>query len=139
MVRVLSLVIVGLFAVLVACQKQEPAKVTAKDVEEKTAAAAGTAADYAKQQKDEYIARAEKEIDAIKVDVAKLKTKAKTASAKAKQDLERDIKALDDKRDVAERKLAELKVASVGAWEKLKTGVDKAVDDLKQAFSKTKQ
>jgi len=131
--------VVGLSVSFAACQKQEPAKVTPAEVKEKAAETAGAAADYAKQEKDEYVSKVQKEMDEIKADIAKLKTKAKTATAKAKAELDREIKMSEDKWKVAEQKVSELKSASADTWKNMKSGVDNAIEDLKQSWTKAKK
>ena len=137
MMRSFMFVTLGLVIALAGCQKQEPAKVTAGDVKEKVTEAAGTAADYAKQERDDYVGKIQKEMDEAKAELDKLKTKAKTATAKAKAKLDRDIKIADDKWRAAESRFNELKSASADAWKSLKAGVDKAVDELKRSFGKS--
>lgn len=132
MSRYLLLMAMGLSVPVAGCQKQEPPKVTAKEVEKKVAEAAGTAADYAKQEKDEYVARAQKSVDEAKAEIDKLKARAKKARAGAKAKLQRQIDAMEARWKLAERKLSELKSASGEAWKDLKSGVDKAVEDSKR-------
>lgn len=133
MFRYLLPVVMGLSVLIVACKKEEPPKVTAKEVEKKVAEATGTAADYAKQEKDEYIAQAQKAVDEAKAEIDKVKAVAKKARAGAKRKLQRQIESMEGRWKVAERKLGELKSASGEAWKDLRAGVDKAVKDLKQA------
>ena len=68
MSRYLLPVVMGLSVVIAGCKKQEPPKVAAKEVEQKVAEAASTAADYARQEKDEYVARAQKAVDDARAD-----------------------------------------------------------------------
>lgn len=132
MSRYLLPMVMGLSALVAGCEKQEPPKVTAKEVEKKAAEAAGTAADYAKQEKDEYVARAQKSVDEAKAEIDKLKARAKKARGGAKAKLQRQIDAMEARWKLAERKLSELKSASGEAWKDLKSGVDKAVEDSKR-------
>lgn len=75
---------VGLFVFIAGCEKNEPAKVTGEQVEKKVTEAAGAVADYAKQEKDEYVARAQKAIDEAKAEMDALKARAKKARASGK-------------------------------------------------------
>lgn len=136
MFRYLLPMVMGLSALIVGCKKQEPPKVTAKEVEEKVAEATGAAADYAKQEKDEYVARAQRAVDEAKAEIDKLKAGATQARAGAKRKLQRQIEAMEGRWKLAERKLIELKSASGEAWKDLKSGVDRAVEDLKQSSAK---
>ncbi len=138
---------VGLSVFIAGCEKhepardagKEPAKVTEREVEKKVAEAAGAVADYAKQEKDEYVARAQKAVDEAKAEIDELKARAKKARASAKRKLKRQIKASEGRWKVAERKLGELKSASGEAWKDLKSGVDKAIEDLKPSPAKKKR
>ncbi len=125
-------IVLGLFALALGCEKQPPPKVTASQVEKKVAEAAGSAADYARQEKDEYVARAQKAVDQAETRIDELKARARTARTSAKKKLGRQIEAMETKRRLAERKLDELKAAGGEAWRDLRTGVDKALDDLRQ-------
>jgi hypothetical protein len=142
MVRVLMFAVFAMSFFLGACQKQDEKvssdKVTPTEVQQKVTQAMDTAADYAKQEKDEYVAKAQKEMDDAKQDIERLKAKAKKASAKAKVGIDRDIKAAETKWTIAEQKLGELKAAGVESWKSMKAGVDKAVDDVKQFFARKK-
>lgn len=124
----------GVSVLVAGCKKEEPpsGKVTASDVEKKAAETAGAAADYARQEKDEYVARAQKAVDEAAAEIDRLKAKAGHARAGAKVRLERKIDAMEARWKRAERKLAELKSAGGTAWKDLKAGVDKAIEDLKR-------
>lgn len=129
--------VLGLSALAAGCEKKDqPPKVTAHDVERKVAEAAGTAADYARQEKDEYVAQAQKAVDGAKGEVDRLKAAAARARAGAKGRLQRQVGSLEARCQVAERRLGELKAASGEAWKDLKAGVDRAVEDLRQPPAK---
>jgi Skp family chaperone for outer membrane proteins len=134
--RYLVPMVMGLSLLAVGCTKQEPQKVSVKDVEKKVAEATGTAADYAKQEKDEYVAQTQKAVDEAKAETDKLKASAKNARAGAKRKLQRQIRGMERRWALAERKLSELKSASGEAWKDLRSGVDKAVEDLKRSPAK---
>jgi hypothetical protein len=143
MVRLWVLMLVGLSLSLSACEKREHKaesdKVSSREVQQKVTDAMQTAADYAKQEKDDYVASVQKEMDEARQDIERLKAKAKTASAKAKVEIERDIKTAETKWQAAEQKLQELKAASVESWKSLRAGMDKAVEDVKQFFAKSRK
>lgn len=138
MSRYLPPVVMGLCLLVVGCKKEEPPKVTAKEVEKKVAEAAGAAAEYANQEKDEYVTHAQKAIDEAKAEIAELKVAAEKAGAGAKKKLQRQVNAMEGRWELAERKLSELKSASGGAWKDLKSGVDSAVEDLKRSSARRK-
>lgn len=133
MFRYLLPMVMGVAMLVVGCKEQEPPRVTAKDVEKKVAEATAAAADYAKQEKDEYVARVQKPVDEAKAEIDKLKAGATEARAGAKRQLRRQIEAMETRWKLAERKLSELKSASGEAWKDLKSGVDQAVEDLRHS------
>ena len=133
MSRYLLPMLMGVSALVAGCEKQEPPKVTAKEVEKKVTEAAGAAADYAKQEKDEYVARAQKAVDEAKAEIDELKAGARKAGAGAKRKLQRQIEAMEARCKLAEQKLGELRSAGGEAWKDLKSGVDKAIEDLKRS------
>jgi hypothetical protein len=138
MFRIKITVAALLVASLGACEDRPAVTdtVSSKEVREKVADAMNTAADYAKQEKDQYVAQAQKDLDDAKMELAKLKSKAKNATAKGRAELDRDVEAAERKWKTAEEKLGELKAAGEESWKNFRTGVDNAVDDVKQFFRK---
>lgn len=63
-----------------------------------------------------------------------MKVRAGKAEGQAKKDLERKLDAAKEKRDLAAKRLDELKAANHDRWEKVKDGVENAYDDLKKIF-----
>jgi peptidoglycan hydrolase CwlO-like protein len=115
------------------------AEVTAKDVKHDTARAADSAATYAEQERDRYIRRAQKEVDELRLDIDRLGVKARAARDDVKARLDADIKALDKKWDATESKLDDVKAANARAWKKLKSGMDSAIEDLKQSLARARK
>ncbi len=133
MLRYLMPTAMALSALISGCERQEPPKVTAGEVEKKVEEAAGAAADYARQERDEYVARAQKAVDEGEAEIDTLKAEARKASAGARSKLERQIQAMEARWKVAERQLHDLKAAGGEAWKDLRSALDNAVEDLKQA------
>lgn len=65
----------------------------------------------------------------------KPQAKANEAEADAKIEYQDQIAALRERRDTAEKKLGQMQNASDAAWQDVKSGVDKAMDDLTNAFN----
>ena len=133
MSRYLLPLLMGLSVLAGGCERQEPPKVTPGDVERKAAEAAGAATDSARQEKEEYVARAQKAVDEARADIATWRAEAAKAGAGAKDRLQRQIDAMEARWKLAERKLGELRSASGEAWKDLRSGVDKAVEDLSRS------
>ena len=133
MTRYLLPMAMGLSVLFAGCKKEEgPSKVTARDVERKAAEAAGAAADYARQEKDAYVARAQRAVDEGRAEIERLQAEARRGSATTRGKLEGRIEAMEARWKLAERRLGELKAASGEAWKDLRAGVDRAVEDLRQ-------
>ncbi|MHB8534176.1 MAG: sll1863 family stress response protein [Sulfuricaulis sp.] len=115
------------------------ADVTAKEVGHDVGQAAKTTVTYAEQEQDKYASKAQSEIDKLRAEIDQLGDKARTARNDVKAKLDRDIAALDRKRDVAENKLSDLKSADASAWKHLQAGVDSALNDLKQSFARARK
>ena len=133
MSRYLLPLVMGLSVLAGGCERQEPPKVTPGDVERKAAEAAGAATDYARQEKEEYVARAQKAVDEARAEIATWRAEAGKARAGAKDRLQRQIDAMEARWKLAERKLGELRSASGEAWKDLRSGVDRAVEDLSRS------
>jgi hypothetical protein len=89
----------------------------------------------AKAKRDEYAREMHKQLDALDAKYEELKASAAKAEGQAKKDLEKKVEEAKVKRDVAAKKLDELKEAPPDRWEKIKDGVGSAFDDLKKMFN----
>jgi hypothetical protein len=70
--------------------------------------------------------------------IDRLKTTASSATAENKLKLEREIEVLRKKKDSFRIKLEGMKDAGEDAWEVLKSGLEKAAADLKDAFDEAR-
>lgn len=105
---------------------------TAGDVKKETAEAYDATKRYANETKEEFEARMDARLKALKEDMVKLKDKtASTADATAKD--------LDARAKRADAKFSEVKKASGNAWTKLKGGVVSAVDELEKGVNSAKK
>ncbi len=96
--------------------------------------AADAAAEAAKAKRDEYALETRKLLDELDAKYEELVARAAKTEGEAKKDLETKLAQAKEKRDVAAKKLDELKEASADRWEKVKEGVENAFDDLKTMF-----
>lgn len=96
--------------------------------------AADAAAEAAKAKREEYALETQKLLDELDAKYEELVARAAETEGEAKKDLETKLAQAKEKRDVAARKLDELKEASADRWEKVKEGVENAIDDLKTMF-----
>ena len=86
---------------------------------------------YANEKKEEFEARIDAKVKALRDDV-------KALEEKTKDKADTTVKDLDAKAKKAESKLAEVKKASGNAWSKLKGGVESAVDELEKGVATAK-
>lgn len=86
------------------------------------------------RNKDEFLKRAQQQLDQIDKETDQLRRQAKTATSRKQVD--RTIRQLEAKRKEAAKKLDQLRSASGPAWEDLKTGVSAAINDLTAACDK---
>lgn len=86
------------------------------------------------RNKDEFLKKAQKQLDQLDQKVDELRRRAKTAASQ--KQIDRTIRQLEAKRKEAAKKLDQLRSASGPAWEDLKTGVSAAINDLTAACDK---
>ncbi len=101
---------------------------------EKIKDAADSTAEAARAKRDEYAREMHKQLDEFDVKCKQLEARITEAKGQARKDLEKKLEEAKVKRDVAAKKLSELKEASADRWEKVKEGVGNALDDLKKVF-----
>jgi Skp family chaperone for outer membrane proteins len=142
MKRLLLPVLLGLaFTVSAAEKKAEgaPPKSGSADVRKETGEAVDAMAAKARQERDEFVGKAQKEMAELNKKMAELNKKAKKLSGEGKAKLDRQIQNLEPELKAAEQKLADLKSATGEKWEELKAGVSGAIDRLKQSMQKTRE
>jgi hypothetical protein len=83
--------------------------------------------------KEAYEKKIEAQMDEWKIEIDKLKAKADKAEADAQIQYYKQIEDIRAKQEAAREKLAELKGAGEDAWEDLKTGLENALNNLKDA------
>lgn len=86
------------------------------------------------RNKDEFLKKAQEQLDQLDQKVDELRRRAKTAASQ--KQIDRTIRQLEAKRKEAAKKLDQLRSASGPAWEDLKTGVSAAINDLTAACDK---
>ncbi len=104
------------------------------NAKEKIGEAADATAAAAKAERDKFVSDMQKKLDELDVKYKALEQRAAEAKGDARKDLDEKVKVAKAKRDVAAKKLDELKGASLDRWEKVKDGVGSAYEDLKKIF-----
>lgn len=86
-------------------------------------------------KKEEYIDKMAEQLKGWSTRIDEFEHKAAGAALDVKADYEARVRELKNKRDQLSNKLHELKESGSSAWTTLKTGVDMATDDLKDAVA----
>ena len=87
----------------------------------------------AERKKQEFVKRAQAELDQLDKQMADLQAQATKANAKTRKQIDKSIADLEPRRKTAERRLDQLKSSSGKAWADLKDGVTAAINDLSAA------
>ncbi len=85
-------------------------------------------------EKDLYIQKLHARLDQWNDKIDKLRAKADKAEAGVRAEYNKQMEYLQEKRKVAEAKLAEMREAGGDAWEDLKIGVGMALDAVEEAI-----
>jgi len=91
------------------------------------------------KNREEHIDQLAAQLKEWSAKIDELESKASAAKADVKTGYEHQIKQLKDKRDVATKRLQELKGASAEAWDTLKAGAETAWSDLSKAVTEAKE
>lgn len=111
----------------------EKGDVTKGDVKEEIAAPQKATAP-AEQEKQDYIKQIQNALDDVSKNIDQLKDKAQTATGDARAKIESTIATLKTQQEAASKKLQEVRSSTGAAWGEMKTGMGKAVDDLRKAY-----
>jgi phosphoenolpyruvate-protein kinase (PTS system EI component) len=96
--------------------------------------AAAPAKAPAEQEKQNYIQQMQNALDEVSKNIDQLKTKAQTATGDARAKIDSTIAMLKAQQAVAVKKLQDLRSTVGPAWNDMKAGMSKAVDDLRKAY-----
>jgi hypothetical protein len=91
-----------------------------------------------KETKEEFLKRIEKVGADFDEKIGQLEMRAEGLDAKADASTKKKLHAMRLQRKALDKKLSQLRKSSGAKWDKLKEGVDQAVDDLKKAYEDLK-
>ena len=91
------------------------------------------------EQKENYQARIEAQLDEWRADIDRLREKAKNATAETKLKYQENIDKLELKLDEGKSRLKELRESGSEAWEAVKDGADSIWDTMKATFAEVKE
>lgn len=129
-------VLVGFLAALMFAGCAEKEETTAEDVKQETKEALETAKAYTEEQRAEYMAEMMDTLKSYEEKIQSLEMKAEGMGEDARAALEERIRMLKEQRERAAQRLEEMKSSSGDAWMEIKTGIDKAMEDMSKAYKK---
>ncbi|MBK5282490.1 MAG: hypothetical protein JJE16_10410 [Nitrospiraceae bacterium] len=128
---------IGLFAIPVVVAAGASDKPVTGDTVVREAQEAVTATkDYTIQQKDAFQRKVQTELDEMQVRITQLRGQVKQASAEARTDIQKAIGELEKKKDLAQKKAAEIHSATATSWEQVKLKTSAAMDDLRDSLAR---
>ncbi len=113
-------------------------KTTADKVKKETVEAVDAAGTYAGEKKEEFAARMKGNLDQLDREIEELKAESQTKSVEVRNATKRKISELQAKRDLVNKRYAELEKSTGKAWTTMKTGVEKAWGDVRNAYGEAK-
>ena len=132
-----GLVAIGLLTVSVVVAAGASDKpVTGDTVIRETQEAATATKDYTIQQKDAFQRKVQTELDQMKVRIRQLRGQVKHTSTEARADLQKAIKELEKKKDLASKKVEAIHSATASSWEQVKSKTEAAMDDLRDSLKR---
>lgn len=138
MMRGFCLILLAGFVAVAGCEQPASApasgKVTPDDVRRDADKAVDTAAEFARQTKEEFQRKLEARIGELDAEFVKLREKGHELKDEAKEKWDQKLAALETRRDAAQTKLAEVKDSSAEAWKDLQKGAQAAWEDMDKAF-----
>ena len=111
---------------------------TSQEVKQKTSEAATAAADYTKEQKDQFEKDMKAKYAELQTEIASMKKQASEATGSAKKEMDAQIATLEKKQSDMKSDLRKLGKSSGAAWAEMKIGVSKAWDSLASSYQNAK-
>lgn len=96
-------------------------------------------ADRVQKKKSQYIASAQREFDKTRTEIDRLQMEAQSVSVPSRTRIDEQIRLLQEKWDVAEQRLSQVRSATAQSWDDVRAGLDKALEDLRRSSTKAKK
>ncbi|RPH79801.1 MAG: hypothetical protein EHM80_06900 [Nitrospiraceae bacterium] len=129
---------IGLLTVLgIVAAEASDKPVTGDTVIRETQEAVTVTKDYTIQQKEAFQRKVQSELDEMQVRIAQLRGQATHASVEAKANIQKAITELEKKKDLAQKKAADIHSATASSWEQVKAKTAAAMDDLRNSLNRT--
>ena len=122
--------------VVVAGASDKP--VTGDTVIRETQEAVTITKDYTIQQKDAFRRKVQIELDEMQVLITQLRGQVTHTSAEARADIQKAIKELEKKKDLANKKAEDIHSATASSWEQAKSKTEAMMDDLRDSLTRAR-
>ena len=123
---------------LAACSEQKPATekqaTTTQDIKKEAKELTDTALAYSLEQKEKYTEQVLERLAQYNKKFMTLDRKVGVLSDQARNDMMGEIANVNAKKNQVTARMRELQASTGEAWEDLKVGMDKAVDDLDKSY-----
>lgn len=94
--------------------------------------------DYTIQQKDAFRRKVQTELDEMQVRITQLRGQVTHTSAEARADIQKAIKELEKKKDLANKKAEDIHSATASSWEQAKSKTEAMMDDLRDSLTRAR-
>jgi len=112
--------------------------VTGDTVIRETQEAVTATKDYTIQQKDAFRRKVQTELDDMQVLITQLRGQVTHTSAEARADIQKAIKELEKKKDLANKKAEDIHSATASSWEQAKSKTEAMMDDLRDSLTRAR-
>ena len=94
--------------------------------------------DYTIQQKAVFQRKVQAELDEMQLRIAQLRGQVTHASVEAQADVQKAIRELEKKKELAQKKVEDIHSATASSWEQVKSKTAAAMDDLRDSFTRAR-
>ncbi len=91
--------------------------------------------DVNKAEVEAYKDKARARLDQVNADIAKLRARVDEASADARAEGAKQLQEAEKKKEQIEEQLGQLSSAAQDSWDELTSGLDRSLEDVKQAVA----
>jgi len=112
--------------------------VTGDRVIRETQEAVTATKDYTIQQKDAFQQKVQTELNEMQVRITQLRGQVNHASAEARAEIQKAIRELEKKKDLANKKVDAIHSATASSWEQVKSKTEAAMDDLRDSLTRAR-
>jgi ElaB/YqjD/DUF883 family membrane-anchored ribosome-binding protein len=139
--RLLAVTFLAVAAFAVGCKPSEDNSAAQQldKVKAETKADAKDMKDYTFAQKADFVAKMQRQVDALNKDIDALSAKIEKSSDTVKADAKPKLQALRDEAAKMSKQLDDARGATESTWDSVKAGSQKAWDSLKDDFTQARQ